>query len=143
MPGSTVAPSSVPVICLMSTARSAASYTLPAPALTPPTDMVKFTVTGGHGSDTVNFVFIQAGVGARMTLLGTDGKDVIFATGSSDFLTGLGGADQFVFAPASSLNVYHTITDFETPLDKIDLRDFSPAIDLNLLLGPASWAATR
>ena len=60
-------------------------------------DMVTFTVSGASGSDTVNFVFIQAAKGPGLTLEGTSGKDVIFATEGSDTLTGGGGEDQFVF----------------------------------------------
>jgi VCBS repeat-containing protein len=99
------------------------------PGSTPPlNDKVMFTVAGASGTDTVNFIFIQADTGSNLTLQGTSGKDVIFGTESSDTLTGGAGADQFVFGPTSSGTVQHTITDFETPLDKIDLREFS-AID--------------
>ena len=63
------------------------------------TDMVTLTVSDGLGhSDTVHFVFNEAGQGP-VTLTGTSGKDVIFATGSDDTLTGGAGADQFIFAP--------------------------------------------
>ena len=91
----------------------------------PLTDKVTFTVSGASGTDTVNFIFNQAGNGPGISLQGTDGKDVIFATEDSDTLTGGGGADQFVFPPTSSDPVQHTITDFETPLDKLDLREFA------------------
>jgi Ca2+-binding RTX toxin-like protein len=60
-----------------------------------------------------------------VALQGTAGKDVIFATGHQDILTGGGGADQFVFAPTSeTAAVQHTITDFAAGLDKIDIRQF-------------------
>jgi VCBS repeat-containing protein len=96
------------------------------PGPTPPdNDKVTFTVSGASGSDTVNFVFIQAGTAANPTLVGTSGKDVIFGTEGNDTLTGGGGHDQFVFSAADSGNVQHTITDFETPLDKLDLREIS------------------
>ena len=86
-------------------------------------DVATFTVTGASGSDTVHFVFNQAGNGN--TLQGTSGKDVIFATEHNDNLTGGGGRDQFVFSDTSSGSVQHTITDFETTLDRLDLRQFS------------------
>ena len=65
------------------------------------TDMVTLTVSDGLGhSDTVNFVFKEAGQGPA-TLTGTSGKDVIFATGSDDTFIGGASADQFIFAPAT------------------------------------------
>jgi Ca2+-binding RTX toxin-like protein len=74
----------------------------------------------------VNFIFNEAGTGPNITLQGTPGNDVIFATGNQDVLTGAGGQDQFVFKPTSSgPSVEHTITDFVTGLDKIDVRQFS------------------
>jgi large repetitive protein len=73
----------------------------------------------------VNFVFSEAASGPNVALQGTAGKDVIFATGYSDTLTGGGSQDQFVFAPTSGpTDVQHTITDFAAGLDKIDLRQF-------------------
>jgi Ca2+-binding RTX toxin-like protein len=95
-------------------------------SLQPSADKVVVTVTDGFGaSDTVNFVFNQGGSGPGITLTGTAGKDVIFATGNSDILTGGGGQDQFVFKPTSGEDaVQHTITDFVAGLDKIDLRLF-------------------
>ena len=95
------------------------------PGTTPPsTDKVTLTVTDNHGvTDTVNFVFNQAGEGPA-TLTGTAGKDVIFGSGNGDTLTGNGGQDQFVFSPALSGAAQHTITDFDVNLDKIDVRQF-------------------
>ena len=88
------------------------------------TDMVTLTVSDGLGhSDTVHFVFNEAGQGP-VTLTGTSGKDVIFATGSDDTLTGGASADQFVFAPGQSPSA-DTITDFTPGQDRIDLRLFS------------------
>jgi hypothetical protein len=89
----------------------------------PSTGNVAVTVTDSFGAtDTVNFVFSETGTGV---LQGTAGKDVIFATGHSDMLTGGGSQDQFVFAPtAGPTDVQHTITDFTAGLDKIDLRQF-------------------
>jgi large repetitive protein len=98
------------------------------PGSTPPaTDKVTLTVTDGFGAtDTVNFIFNQAGTGPNITLQGTSGKDVIFATNSQDVLTGGAGPDQFVFAPTSSgPTVQHTITDFVDGIDKLDVRQFS------------------
>jgi large repetitive protein len=90
----------------------------------PLADKVAVTVTDKFGAnDTVNFVFDQAGSGP---LQGTSGKDVIFSTNGSDLLTGGGGQDQFVFAPTSSgPSVQHTITDFISGVDKLDVRQFS------------------
>jgi VCBS repeat-containing protein len=89
----------------------------------PVTDMVTLEVTDGFGAaDTVHFIFNQAGTGP-VTLTGTSGKDVIFATGYNDTLTGGAGADQFVFAPEDTINS-DTITDFDVARDKIDVRQF-------------------
>jgi Ca2+-binding RTX toxin-like protein len=97
------------------------------PGGTPPaTDKVTLTVTDGFGaSDTVNFVFSEAGSGPNITLQGTSGKDVIFATTSADTLTGGAGQDQFLFKPILSGTVQHTITDFEAGIDTLDVRQFS------------------
>ena len=90
----------------------------------PQTDMVTLTVSDGLGhSDTVHFVFNEAGQGP-VTLAGTSGKDVIFATGADDTLTGGASADQFVFAPGQNPSA-DTITDFTPGQDRIDLRLFS------------------
>jgi Ca2+-binding RTX toxin-like protein len=88
---------------------------------------VTLTVKDNFGAtDTVNFVFNQAGSGPNITLQGTAGKDVILATNSQDVLTGGAAQDQFVFAPTSSgPSVQHTITDFAVGVDKIDVRQFS------------------
>jgi large repetitive protein len=97
------------------------------PAMAQPgTDKVAVTVTDSFGgTDSVNFIFNEAAMGANIVLQGTAGKDVIFGTGSSDTLTGGGGLDQFVFAPTTAgPTVQHTITDFIAGLDKIDVRQF-------------------
>jgi len=73
----------------------------------------------------VHFIFNQAGTGPDVTLTGTSGKDVIFATQNTDTLTGGAGADQFVFRTSDGPD---TITDFAPGQDHIDLRAFS-AID--------------
>jgi Ca2+-binding RTX toxin-like protein len=93
----------------------------------PQTDMVNVTVSDNFGaSDTVHFVFNQGGQGPDISLTGTTGNDVIFATGDSDSLTGNGGQDRFVFAPTSGQTAaQHTVTDFNAHLDTIDLRQFT------------------
>jgi hypothetical protein len=94
-----------------------------------PTDMVTLTVADGHGhSDIVNFIFYQEGAGPSVTLTGTDQKDVIFATGYNDTLTGGAKADQFVFSPEYGSSA-DTITDFHPGEDHIDLRAFSSVVD--------------
>ena len=95
------------------------------PGLTPPpTDIVTVTVTDGLGfTDTVNFIFSEAGEGPDVTLQGTALKDVIFATGFSDTLTGGASADQFVFTADSGDDI---ITDFKPGQDRIDLMDYAP-----------------
>jgi VCBS repeat-containing protein len=94
------------------------------PGATPPlTGMVTVTVADSFGAaDTMNFIFNQAGTGP-VTLQGTAGKDVIFATGYDDTLTGGAGADQFVFSAHSG---HDTITDFTPGEDRIDLLDDLP-----------------
>ena len=104
----------------------------------PQTDSVTMTVADSFGhTDTVRFIFNQAGTGLPLT--GTVDKDVIFATGSSDMLTGLGNADQFVFTPEGSSSNADMITDFATGLDHIDLRAFSEVDSSNI----ASWLGTH
>jgi VCBS repeat-containing protein len=91
-------------------------------------DIVTVTATDAHGqSDTLNFVFQQSGDGGAV-LEGTAGKDVIFATGGNDTLTGGASADQFVFAPEYDQSA-DTITDFAQGKDHIDLRAFSAFVD--------------
>jgi Ca2+-binding RTX toxin-like protein len=100
--------------------------------------MVTLSVSDGLGhSDTVNFVFSEATQGP-VTLTGTSGKDVIFATGSDDTLSGGAGADQFVFAPEQSPSA-DTITDFAPGQDHIDLRAFSEVDSANI----DSWLSTH
>lgn len=90
-------------------------------------DIVTVIATDANGhSDTLNFVFQQSGSNGA-ALEGTDEKDVIFATGGNDTLTGNAKADQFVFAPASQYDdpSADEITDFTQGEDHIDLRAFS------------------
>jgi Ca2+-binding RTX toxin-like protein len=104
----------------------------------PQTDMVTLKVSDGLGhSDTVHFVFNEAGQGP-VTLAGTSGKDVIFATGFDDTLTGGASADQFVFAPGQNPSA-DTITDFTPGQDRIDLRLFSEVGSDNI----NGWLATH
>ncbi len=92
-----------------------------------PNDSVTFTVADGLGhSDTVNFIFNNRNGGDGVTLTGTDGKDVIFATGNTDTLTGGAGADQFVFRVGDGND---TIADFTPGQDHIDLRAFFQTVD--------------
>jgi Laminin G domain len=120
----------------VNSAISSVTYT-PDPTNPPTTDMVNFTVTDNLGhSETVHFVFNQGGNGQNITLTGTSGNDVIFATGGPDTLTGNGGIDQFVFKPTMNVSnpVQHTITDFNANLDTIDLRQFGSGISPSDLL---------
>ena len=94
---------------------------------TPPSnDNVALTVADSLGAtDTVHFIFNEAGTGPNITLQGAAGRDVIFATGNQDTLIGGGGHDQFVFMPTSSPTpVQHTINDFVTGQDTLDVRQF-------------------
>ena len=85
-------------------------------------DMVTLIVTDSQGaSDTLHFVFQQNGTGGA-TLTGTTGKDLIFSTEGDDTLTGLGGRDNFVFAPSSG---HDTIMDFTSGTDRIDFKALS------------------
>jgi 20S proteasome alpha/beta subunit len=89
---------------------------------TPSATVANYSAT----SNGANFVFNAADTSPNLSLQGTPGNDVIFASGYQDVLTGGGGPDQFVFAPTSSgPAVQHTITDFISGLDKIDVRQFS------------------
>nr|WP_249152443.1 VCBS domain-containing protein [Bradyrhizobium liaoningense] len=94
----------------------------------PDTDQITLTVTDSAGHfDTVHFIFVEgADSQGGITLEGTGGKDVIFATESSDTLIGGAAKDQFVFSATSSQDpVEHTINDFVAGEDKIDLRQFT------------------
>ena len=102
----------------------------------PAIERVALTVTDETTglSDTVHFIFSEAfDTNQGIPLEGTSGKDVIIAADTNDTLTGGAGKDQFVFAPGWTgydnehpvTEFTHTITDFTTGLDKIDLRLFS------------------
>jgi VCBS repeat-containing protein len=85
---------------------------------------VEVAVTDQFGAtDKTNFIFNTAPLkpNTQVTLTGTDGNDVIFATGNKDVLTGGCGADQFVFGPHSGSADKDTITDFQAGVDKIEL----------------------
>jgi hypothetical protein len=87
---------------------------------------VTVSVADSFGAtDSVNFIFStsQAPRSTPLTLNGTSGRDVIFATDHQDTLSGSGGADQFVFAAHSGRD---TITDFNPGQDTIQL-DFDPS----------------
>ncbi|MDB5565949.1 MAG: hypothetical protein JWP84_2515 [Tardiphaga sp.] len=97
------------------------TYTPSSQATATSTGKIAITVTDSFGAtDTVNFIFStsNASTSTPLTLTGTDGKDVIFATGHQDTLTGGKGADQFVFADHSGAD---KITDFKPGQDKIEL----------------------
>jgi VCBS repeat-containing protein len=102
-------------------------------------DSVTLTVADSFGhTDRVHFIFNQGGAGPNVALTGTSGKDVIFATGHADTLTGGASADQFVFAPETSPSA-DTITDFKAGEDHIDLRSFSFVDSSNI----ATWLGTH
>jgi VCBS repeat-containing protein len=108
----------------------------------PQTDSLVFTVAdslGLGGKDTVHFIFNQAGTGPDISLTGTSGKDVIFATENTDTLTGGAGADQFVFRTSDGPD---TITDFAPGQDHIDLRAFLAIDSSNIGDWLSSHAAT-
>ncbi len=130
-PGTSVTPSSATPNATLSDVNStlAGGVTYDPDPGQPDTDSVTFTVTDSFGAtDTVHFIFNQNGNGPDVSLTGTSGKDVIFATGNNDTLTGGAGADQFLFRPEDSLNS-DTITDFTPGQDHIDLRAFSAVVD--------------
>ncbi|MDN4983836.1 Ig-like domain-containing protein [Bradyrhizobium sp. WYCCWR 13022] len=88
-------------------------------------EMITMTITDSDGgSDAVHFIFTPGSNngGNGVTLQGTSGEDVIFATGGPDTLTGGAGADLFVITPNGSSTAQDTITDFVEGFDKIDLR---------------------
>jgi Ca2+-binding RTX toxin-like protein len=102
--------------------------------------MVTLTVSDGHGhSDLVNFIFYESGTtGSTVTLTGTSEKDVIFATGHDDILTGGAKADQFVFTQEYGPS-NDTVTDFTAGQDHIDLRDFAADVNTDNI---DSWLAS-
>lgn len=82
----------------------------------PANDKIAVTIDDGHGgTDAVNFIFNVAGAGPDITLQGTSGKDVLFATGFTDTLTGNASSDTFVFG--ASQHGSDAITDFNTHQD--------------------------
>jgi VCBS repeat-containing protein len=105
----------------------------------PASDMVTLSVSDGSGhSDTVHFIFKNADGPGSLT--GTSGKDVIFASGSDDTLTGGASADQFVFAPEQHASS-DTIVDFKPGEDHIDLRAFAEVNPDNIDLWLSHHAA--
>jgi hypothetical protein len=125
---STISPSSVSGnLGQVSMALSSITYNPTAHGAAPQSDQVDLTVADNLGaSATVHFIFNEAGQGSTISLQGTAGNDVIFATGHDDTLTGNGGLDHFIFKPTLGTNgvVEHTVTDFDANLDTIDLRQF-------------------
>jgi VCBS repeat-containing protein len=107
----------------------------------PQTDSVTLTVADSFGhTDRIHFIFNQGGTGPNVALTGTSGKDVIFATGHTDTLTGGVSADQFVFTPETNPSA-DTIMDFITGVDHIDLRGFSFVDTSNIAAWLGSHAA--
>lgn len=97
------------------------------------TNKVALTIDDQHGgTDTLNFIFDETGSSSStpVQLDGTSGKDLIFASGHTDTMTGNGGNDTFVFKSVSDstpgVNVA-TITDFTHGSDHIDLSAISGA----------------
>jgi hypothetical protein len=93
-------------------------------ASSPLTDSVSVKIEHGTNGaiDEVNLVFNQAGSGPDVTLSGTNGKDVVYATGFNDTLTGGASSDMFVFREfgnASTPNT-DTITDFSVFQDYLN-----------------------
>ncbi|MGM4895127.1 cadherin-like domain-containing protein [Tardiphaga sp. 839_C3_N1_4] len=89
-----------------------------------PQATVAVTITDGFGaSEHVNFIFNTAPLqsNTQVSLNGTAGNDVIFATANKDTLTGGHGSDQFVFGPHSGWADKDIITDFKVGTDKIVL----------------------
>ncbi|WP_212333476.1 hypothetical protein [Bradyrhizobium manausense] len=88
-------------------------------------EVITMTITDSDGgSDAVHFIFTPGSNngGSGVTLQGTSGEDVIFATGGPDTLIGGTGADLFVVTPNGSSSAQDTITDFVEGFDRIDLR---------------------
>jgi hypothetical protein len=75
-------------------------------------DTVTLTVTDpNEGSDQINFVFNVFGTGP-ITLNGTAGNDLVFATGYQDTLQGDSGNDIFIFQNEQGGSGQDVITDF-------------------------------
>jgi len=94
------------------------------------TDKVTLTVDDGQGgTDTINFIFNVFGTGPEITLSGTGGKDVLFATGYDDTLSGGASADIFAFSFNEAQSATDIITDFDVNEDKILLAKMPEAFD--------------
>ncbi len=91
------------------------------------------SIFGGEGADR-----LEGGAGHDLlmggegndTLIGGEGNDMLVGGEGDDTLTGGEGADTFVFGEDSGDD---TITDFDTTLDKINLRSFSQTITWDVL----------
>ena len=110
------------------------------PTTLEPIDIVTVAVTDRHGlRDELSFVFNQSGPGG-VTLVGTGGKDLIFSSDGNDEMWGdprpedswygQTGRDNFVFAPD---NGQDTIMDFQSGIDRIDLRQFAGEVDADTI----------
>lgn len=108
-----------------------------------PQATVAVTITDGFGaSEHVNFIFNTAPLqsNTQVSLTGTDGNDVIFATANKDTLTGGHGSDQFVFGPHSGSVDKDIVTDFEVGTDKIVLDHIRGVPNLSGPLGDLKLA---
>jgi hypothetical protein len=99
------------------------------PTGAPENDKITMTVTDAQGAtDTLHFVFnVNDPQSGQVTLVGTTGKDFIFATGLDDNLTGNGSSDTFVFFAQDAGGDDH-VTDFSL-LD--DFLQFDQALFQN------------
>lgn len=108
-----------------------------------PQATVAVTITDGFGaSEHVNFIFNTAPLqsNTQVSLNGTAGNDVIFATVNKDTLTGGHGSDQFVFGSHSGSIDKDIVTDFEVGIDKIVLDHIRGVPNLSGPLGDLKLA---
>src|SRR5207237_10089625 len=130
--GTSVSPSSGSGLLSAINTELAAGITYNPGATPPATDMLTLSVVDGFGAThALPFVFASASNSSQLTLAGTAGNDVIFATGHDDTLQGGGGVVPFAFNKTTGA---HNITDFSTIDDHIDLTALSsvvPAAPLN------------
>ncbi|SEH75526.1 cadherin-like domain-containing protein [Tardiphaga sp. OK245] len=108
-----------------------------------PQATVAVTITDGFGaSEHVNFIFNTAPLqpNTQVSLTGTGGNDVIFATVNKDTLTGGHGSDQFVFGSHSGSIDKDIVTDFEVGIDKIVLDHIRGVPNLSGPLGDLKLA---
>jgi Ca2+-binding RTX toxin-like protein len=96
---------------------------------------------------------LDAGPTVRFTLAGSSGNDVlsggqlaevIIGGGGADLLTGGAGADTFKYLAISdsTATAYDTVTDFQTGIDKFDLRSVSASLVTLKTIGLATDIST-